>query len=493
MRTACRVPALIAIVVLTSLALASSATATAVGDGADLQTGNCLDVAQTNCGGWNRTTPTATNRPFIKSLIVTPTGGAPTTVINNTISPVQSPDVTSTAHSIYAVVAPTNACNSNQTPGVSPDCYATPNRVTVSLVREVSVGNWSSDFTSATGSPAITTGATVDLTVGVKSAYSTLGWSWVNGQPSFWETTVTPGLGGDVHIKFSPRTMPDSAGMPNTCTTIPVSSCGDTSTRPVGEVLMPQIILSMDTTLDPAFNGVLFGSASAFIGSLESSPITAGQAPTLTYGVAAPHLNANGNDRSGTFYALVPNSILTLFGTSAAAFNSTLLPITRTGDSGSYTPSWSEWTAGTNGTAGQLLTISNISFSSPKFVVGRQNSNSGSGGGGGGNGGSGNSGSGTSNTGSNSGGNSNRVKVGSTTSIATLIKTLSLKTNGGKTSVKTSTPKVCKASAGGIKAIAIGTCKATVTVTPKKGKPTKKNITLVVTKTGKRMPIGLHH
>ena len=491
MRAVRRTAALSVFALLMTFVVASIASATDVNAGATFQNGNCLDVAQSNCGGWDRTTPTAVNRPFIKSLIVTPSGGSATPVITNTSSPVRSPDVTSTSHSIYAVVAPTNACNTNQLPGVSTDCYATPNRVTVSLVREVSAGNWSYDFTSAAGSPAITSGATIDLTIGVKSAYSTLRWSWVNGEPSFWETTVTPGIDGDVRIKFAPRTMPDSTGMPNSCTTIPVSSCGDTATRPAAELLMPQIILSMDTTLDPAFTGVLFASASAFIGSLESSPITAGQAPTLTYGVAAPHLNANGTDRSGTFYALVPNSILTLFGTSAASFNSDLLPITRTGDAGSFTPSWSEWTAGTNGTAGQLLTISNISFSSPKFVVGRQNSGGGSNSGGGNNSGGG---SGSSNTGKGTGsGSVTSLKVGQKATFAQMLAVANTKTPAGaKLSAKVSTPKICKVVGKAIKGLAVGTCKGTIAIKPKKGKATKRAFTFKVTKTGKRLPVTLH-
>jgi hypothetical protein len=285
-----------------------------------------------------------------------------------------------------------NACA--DTP--SGQCYAIPNRVSIWLGRD-NGGTWTNNLTGAVNT--VNENTTIDLIVGFNSAYSTLRWSWANGAPSYWNSTVSAS-GGDVRIKFKAKTMPNSTGMPNSCSTIPVSSCGDNTTRPTSEVFAPQLLLSMDTTLDPAFTGALFASASAFIGSLESSPITAGQAPTLTYGVAAPHLNANGTDRSGTFYALVPNSILTLFGTSAAGFNSDLLPITRTGDAGSFTPSWSEWTAGTNGTAGQLLTISNISFSSPKFVVGRQNSGGGSNSGGGNNSGGG---SGSSNTGKGSG------------------------------------------------------------------------------------------
>jgi hypothetical protein len=198
-----------------------------------------------------------------------------------------------------------------------------------------------------------------------------------------------------------------------------------------------------------------------------------------------------GTDRSGTFYALVPNSILTLFGTSAASFNSDLLPITRTGDAGSFTPSWSEWTAGTNGTAGQLLTISNISFSSPKFVVGRQNSGGGSNSGGGNNSGGG---SGSSNTGKGTGsGTPTALKVGQKATFAQLLAVANVRVPAGaKTTAKVSTPKVCKVIGKAIRGLAVGTCRGTMTITPKKGKPTRKAFTFKVTKTGKRLPVTLH-
>ncbi|MGI9187144.1 MAG: hypothetical protein ACR2J9_06440, partial [Gaiellales bacterium] len=267
------------------------------------------------------------------------------------------------------------------------------------------------------------------------------------------------------------------------CSQSPVSTCAITQSD--SERLQPQIILSMDSTLDIGLTGVLFGSTNAFIGSLESSPIVPGQAPTLTYGIAAPHLLSNaagGGDRRGSFYALIPSTILDLFGTSVAAFDSNILSIDRTNDPGTFTLGWSAWDATTNGTAGQLLTITDISFSAPKFTVNRRGSGANT-----------NASTGTSTgTSTASRGNENRVKLGSITKIGTLIKALNLKTNGGKTSVSTSTPKVCRATPGGIKAIAVGTCRATVTVKPKTGKPTKKNITLVVTKTGKRLPISLH-
>ncbi len=505
MRTVRRITALVVLALLTLTATAGASNPPSLNtEGQTAQGAIGRDLSDAGVGGWSNTTPGILGRPYIVSMTVT--NGATTKDVivagsanaGNSYRPLLATN-SSVISDVYPFVMPTNACKTGQAPadGV---CYAAPNRVTIQIAHYVGGGNgWGGgdlsttglSFSNATGTatnPQITDTSVIDMVIGFHANYNTLGWTWLNGVPSFWNVAVDPINGNQVHVKFTPKAQPWTGGLPNNCTTIPVSSCGDNSTASQADILMPQIILSMDTTLPPIFSGALFATSGAVIGSLDAST-AAGQIPQLSYGVAAPHLMSDGTTaRVGTLYAVVPNSILTLFSTSAALFDSSLLPITRQGDTGTFTPSWSRWTTGTNGTDAQLLTISNISFSSPTFVVGRQSSN-GSGGSGGGNGGNGSSNTGS---GSGSGGNGNRVKLGSTTKIATLIKALNLKTNGGKTSVTTSTPKVCTATKGGIKAIGVGTCKATVTVKPKTGKPTKKNITLVVTKTGKRLPVSLH-
>ena len=272
------------------------------------------------------------------------------------------------------------------------------------------------------------------------------------------------------------------------CSQIPVSTCNITQAD--SERMQPQIILSMENPLDVGLSGVLFGSAGAFIGSLESSPIVAGQAPTLTYGVAAPHLVAasdGGGDRSGTFYALVPSNILTLFGTSVDAFDQSILSVDRTGDIGTFSLGWAAWNANDNGTAGQFLTISNISFSAPKFQVTRRggsSSNSSNTG----------QGSGSSNTGKGGGsGGTPSIKVGQKATFAQMLAVANTKSPAGaKLSAKVSTPKVCQVVGKAIKGLTVGTCKGTLTITPKKGKATKKAFTFKVTKAGKRLAASLH-
>ena len=63
---------------------------------------------------------------------------------------------------------------------------------------------------------------------------------------------------------------------------------------------------------------------------------------------------------------------------------------------------------------------------------------------------------------------------------------------GAKLSAKVSTPKICKVVGKAIKGLAVGTCKGTLTIKPKKGKATKKAFTFKVTKAGKRLAASLH-
>ena len=468
MRKICRTSVLAFLVALGALMTAGSAAAdTANTSGQTFQNGNCLDVGVTSqCGGWDQTTPGVANRPYVRYLAVT-NSGTTTVIIDNTAG--DASPLALNGSDVYAVVSPTNSCQPGQAAAAGV-CYAVPNRVTVSLVHEEATpGSWSYDFTTSSSStPSVTSDSVIDLIVGIRSTYATLRWSWVNGVPNYWSTTtpVSP-TAGDAHVKFTPKTMPvmTSGG----CSQIPVSTCDIAQAS--REVLQPNLLLSMDTTLDVGLAGVLFGTSSAFIGSLETTPIQAGSAPTLTYAAAAPHLNADGTLRTGNFYALLPSNILTLFGTSVAAFDPAILAIARTGDTGTFSTAWAPWTAAGNGSDGQFLTISNISFSAPKFQVTRASTAQ------------------ASNTQTVS--KAPSVKVGKTVSLAAIAKGYSLKTSGSKLSAKVSTPKICKVVGKAIKGLKAGTCKGTLMVTPKKGKPSKKKFSLAVVG-GKQLMFALH-
>lgn len=450
------------IFVLTALGLVlSSAAAMAQATSAvDTQSGACTDPNIPDCS-WANTTPGIAGRPYIKYLAVT-NSGTTTVVIDNTASSVQTPTPVA-GTDLYAVVAPQNACAAGQAPAQGV-CYNPPNRVAVYL-KHLSGSSWTDDFTTSTSSnPAITTASTIDLIIGFHSAYSTLRWSWVNGVPSYWRNTVVAGADGDVQVRFSPRTMPVMSN--GGCSQIPVSTCD--IAQATSEKLQPQLLLSMDTTLDAGLTGALFGTDSAFIGSLEMSPAPTGGTATLTYGIAAPHLNADGSPRVGALYALLSSPMLTLLGTSVAAFDSTILNVTRTGDPGTSTSAWAGWSAAANGTDGQFLTISNISFSAPKFVVQKSSA-------------------------STSKAKNPTLKVGSKVTLVQLLALRNYKAKAGsKVSATVSTPKVCKVMGKAIKGLKVGTCRGTITITPKKGKATKKAFALKVIKTGKRLPVSLH-
>jgi len=174
----------------------------------------------------------------------------------------------------------------------------------------------------------------------------------------------------------------------------------------------------------------------------------------LSYGVAAPHLNADGSDRSGTLYALLPSSVLTLFGTSLSGFDEALFPVARS-IPGSFTTSWTRWTAAANGSDGQFLTVSNISFSAPKFSVGTKSKTSGK----------------------------PTLKVGKSGALKLLAAAFKLTVpKGASLSAKVSTPKVCKLVGAAIKGLKVGTCRAVLTVKPKSGKKRMKAISIVVAK-----------
>ena len=73
-------------------------------------------------------------------------------------------------------------------------------------------------------------------------------------------------------------------------------------------------------------------------------------------------------------------------------------------------------------------------------------------------------------------------KAATAKSIATFAKLTVLSTSKVSLKVVSSSAKYCKVSGTTLKGIKAGTCKVTVTVTPKKGKATSKTVTLKVTK-----------
>ena len=320
-------------------------------------------------GNWSDLAGGVTGRPYIASLTVT-TNGVPTQIVTNGTATTAAPTASG---SVTAVVAPYNLCKT----GSTNNCYATPNRVGITLAYVKQAGQLGHNFSAptATLSPAVTATSVFDMTIGLNSVGKKLGWTWMNGTPTFWKTENLGQDNATARVKFSLSEAPGidyQDPKAQRCTTIPVSECdADKSTQ---DTLGMQMVLSLDTTLSAAFAGALFATNAAVIGSLD---VASGETPSLTYGIAGPHRLSDGTVRKGKFYGFLSDAVLeSQFKIAATETDMTkVLSVARTAeskstaDAGTDTVAWAKWTAADNGTDGRLVTISDISFSAPKFKV----------------------------------------------------------------------------------------------------------------------------
>jgi hypothetical protein len=320
-------------------------------------------------GNWSDLSGGASGRPYVASLSVT-TNGVTTSIVANGTATTAAPTASG---SVTAVVAPYNLCKT----GSTNNCYATPNRVGITLAYVKQAGQLGHNFSAptATLSPAITAASVFDMTIGLNSVGKKLGWTWMNGTPSFWKTENLGQDNATARVKFSLSEAPGidyQDQKAQQCTTIPVSVCdADKSTQ---DTLGMQMVLSLDTTLSAAFAGALFATNAAVIGSLD---VSSGETPSLTYGIAGPHRLSDGTVRKGKFYGFLSDAVLeSQFKIAATETDMTkVLSVARTAeskstaDAGTDTVAWTKWSAADNGTDGRLVTISDISFSAPKFKV----------------------------------------------------------------------------------------------------------------------------
>ncbi len=341
--------------------------AAAIDDGMPDQ--SSTDTPSSQGANWSDLAGGVTGRPYIASLSVT-TNGVTTQIVTNGTVTTAAP---TTVGAVTVVISPSNLCKA----GSTNNCYATPNRVGVTLTYVKQAGQLGHNFSAptATLSPAITAASVFDMTIGLNSVGKKLGWTWMNGTPTFWKTENLGQDNATARVKFS---LSDSPGVDyqdpkaQRCTTIPVSECdADKSTQ---DTLGMQMVLSLDTTLVAAFAGALFATNAAVIGSLD---LASGETPSLTYGIAGPHRLSDGTVRKGKFYGFLSDAVLeSQFKIPATETDMTkVLSVARTAeskstaDAGTDTVAWAKWTAADNGTDGRLVTISDISFSAPKFKV----------------------------------------------------------------------------------------------------------------------------
>ena len=307
-------------------------------------------------GGWSSATSGIQGRPYLIDVYLNGDG---------IMTSEQAPGTESYTDGWRLLINPNNVCHDGQepAPGV---CYANPNRVSFSLVY-LHNGDTKNDFSGPSlSSLGITEDDEFEFTIGLNDFAEDLGWTWVSGTPTYWSVD-----GDVVHLKVHPASKPSTHQIDEHCSTIPVSTC-DTN-EASDEIFTIEFVMSFDDTLNSVFDHTLFASTNAVIASLETAPGFDPATPannSITYGMSAPHLLAGGDDRVGTFYALLNNDQLAAFGVTDPATVADTLKITRSSsDSGTFDAAWSNWNADDNGTDGQLLMLTNISFSVPKFTV----------------------------------------------------------------------------------------------------------------------------
>ena len=316
-----------------------------------------LEVLDNNGSGTWANIPSY-SRPVVTSLKVD----------GNTIN---SPDGDASAGNFGVTVAPVNVCRSNQTPSQG-SCYATPNRVSISVYYSDS-GDAEADL----GANRLNSSSPIELEIALNDAGPQLGWSYATGNPTHWSISNPGTTSAVLSLTLEPRDVPSinwglHSGSEG-CTRIPVEGC-NVEAGDAADTLQANLLLSLDTTLDAAFKGTLFAGDDTIIGSFEAgSPST----PSFTYGVASAHNEFGGTQRTGTLSGVISDAMLTsYFGVNSSTMTSdevsAAFPIVRTTDTTgalAATVSWTRWSAGTQGTDGWLVTISNISFSAPKYKV----------------------------------------------------------------------------------------------------------------------------
>ena len=371
-------------------------------DQSDLEKSNVEMGSQSQMGNWYDLEGGLTLRPFVESLAIK--NGATITSI------VAAGDTTTTlsnsAGKIGVVLTPFNLCDADRLPNPqkTSECYDTPNRIGVTLVYRKGPGQVGSNFTRPndgsnpgsdvalidnSGAPlTIDEDTEIQLKISLNSIGKSLRWTWMNGIPTFWQTTD---LGLDtasieVHAKLA--SMPRIDNVQNEydthlCTTVPLSSCD--VTRSNSDWLQFGMVLSLDTTMSAAMTGALFATEGAIMGSVEVANDAATGLPALKYSAASSHYlhtgTSGGDLRYGKMHAVIPASALVQqlgvpsFADSSAipdaSTPSVLFTTSRDGScSGTCsvgTTTFSEWTSGVEGTDGILVEIDGITFSAPKF------------------------------------------------------------------------------------------------------------------------------
>ena len=320
-----------------------------------------LDIASTQNATWVNMTGGVAARPYVTALSVI-NGGVSTPIITNGTA---SAETNVPTGRIAVAISPSNLCRTDQTPAQGV-CYATPNRIGVTVGYQVQPGQLGSDFSVANNLlTPVTADTEFDITLNLNTLGRTLRWSWASGVPTYWNTANLGTDAATVRLRIKPTLTPvvmqgtQQAG----CSKVPVEVCQ--YTQNTHETLSASLTLSLDNTLDEIFTGALFSSTRSYMGSLMVQP---GETPQMTYGVSAPQTWSDGTENAASLSAVLSDaSLLNFYGATpevvaTAEFQTGALNLARTdgGTQGAIT--WTRWTADLQGIDGWLVTIPDIRF-----------------------------------------------------------------------------------------------------------------------------------
>jgi hypothetical protein len=289
-------------------------------------------------------------------------GGVPTAIITNGTA---SAETNVPAGRIAVAISPSNLCRTGQAPAQGV-CYATPNRIGVTVGYQIQPGQLGSDFSVANNLlTPVTADTEFDITLNLNTLGRTLRWSWASGVPTYWNTANLGTDAATVRLRIKPTLTPvviqgtQQVG----CSQVPVQACA--YPQNTHETLSASLTLSLDNTLDEVFTGALFSSTRSYMGSLMVQP---GETPQMTYGVSAPQTWSDGSANAASLSAVLSDaSLLNFYGATpevvaTAEFQTGALNLARTdgGTQGAIT--WTRWTADVQGIDGWLVNIPDIRF-----------------------------------------------------------------------------------------------------------------------------------
>ena len=320
-----------------------------------------LDAASTQNATWANMTGGVAARPYVTALSVI-NGGVSTPVITAGTATAETNVPTGR---IAVAIAPFNLCRTGQTPAQGV-CYATPNRIGISVGYQTEPGQLGYDFSKATNLlTPVTADTEFDITLNLNTLGKSVRWSWASGVATYWNTSNLGTDGASIRVRLKPTLTPvvmqgtQQAG----CSQVPVMACP--YTQNTHETLSASLVLSLDNSLGEVFTGALFSSTRSYMGSLMVQP---GETPQMTYGVSAPQTWSDGTANAASMSAVLSDAaLLNFYGATpemaaTPEFQTGALNLARTdgGTQGAIT--WTRWTLDVQGIDGWLITIPDIRF-----------------------------------------------------------------------------------------------------------------------------------